>query len=124
MTAGVPARLAGFLPTMSEDILNFVAPNTVRLRGGLRAATGRGSGHGNCGASRSSAERAIPPPDDAFAVLSDRHPPWLGEWADAVLSLGSAGEHNFNMSTIGGSSAASSERGCAIAPARLATSTA
>jgi Family of unknown function (DUF6493) len=98
VTAGVPARLVGFLPRMSEDVLKNVAPDPVALRGGLRAAQVAVLATASCGALKKFGERALPSPDDAFAVFSDRRPPWLGEWAEAVLSLGSAGGLTFNLS--------------------------
>ncbi len=97
VTAGIGARLVGFLPTMSEDILKRIAPDTVSIRGGLRAAQVAVLATASCGALKKFGERALPPADDAFAVLSDRRPPWLGEWADAVLSLGGAEGWHFGI---------------------------
>jgi hypothetical protein len=89
-TAGIAARHVAFLPTMSEDLLKLVSPGAVDLRGGLRAAQVAVLATASYGALKKFGERALPPPDDAFAVLADRRPPWLDEWAEAVLAWGGA----------------------------------
>jgi hypothetical protein len=97
VTAGVPARHVAFLPTMSEDLLKLVSPGAVAHRGGLRAAQVAVLATATCGSLKKFGERALPPPDDAFAVLADRRPPWLGEWAEVVLSWGGTDRWHFGM---------------------------
>src|SRR5262249_403568 len=66
-------------------------------QGGLRAAQVAVLATATCGSLKKLGERALPPSDDAFAVLADRRPPWLCEWADAVLSWGGADRLRFGM---------------------------
>lgn len=88
VTAGVPARHIALLPAMPEDYLKRFATDVAVLRDGLRPAQIAVLATASCGALRKFGERALPPLDDAFAVLADRRPPWLGEWAEAALSWG------------------------------------
>jgi hypothetical protein len=82
---------------MTEDLLKLVSPGADALRGGLRAAQVAVLATASCGALKKFGERALPPPDDAFAVLAARRPPWLAEWAEAVLSWGGADGWHFGM---------------------------
>lgn len=95
VTAGIPARHVALLPAMSEDVLKYFAPGVIEHRGGLRAAQVAVLATATWGALRKLGERALPSPDDAFAVLADRRPPWLGEWAEAVLSWSAADRNRF-----------------------------
>ena len=45
-------------------------------------------------------DRCFPPIDDAVAVLRDRRPPWVGEWAEAILGWGQSPRSRRNLADV------------------------
>ena len=85
-TAGVPAELTFALSTLNDDDLRSLYPTAVLHRGGLRAAQAAVLGTASLSELKKLGQRCVPSPDDAVAVLAARRPPWIGDWAEIVLS--------------------------------------
>jgi hypothetical protein len=86
--SGVPLQVASILVNFSDEQIEGFYPGMAARRVGLRVAQVAVLATATLGELKKFGERCFPPIDDAVAVLSARRPPWVGEWAEAIISWG------------------------------------
>jgi hypothetical protein len=91
VTADVPGGLMSMLTWLSDEDMARLYPTAALHRGGLRAAQVAVLATATPGELKKFGERCLLSIDDAIAVLSARRPPWVGEWAEVILSWGGRG---------------------------------
>ena len=85
-TADVPAELTSMLSTTSDEQFAQFWPSVVQNRGALRSAQIAVLATATIAELKRFGQRCFPSIDDALAVLAARRPPWVGEWAEVILS--------------------------------------
>jgi hypothetical protein len=97
VTVDVPGQFTNLLSNSSDETLQWLFPKASLQRGGLRAAQVAVLATATLGELKKLGERCFPPVDDAIAVLQVRRPPWVGAWAEVILSWGGTGHRSFSM---------------------------
>jgi Family of unknown function (DUF6493) len=84
--AGVPREWTNHVFRNREHPAPKQHPEVTQHRRGLRAAQIAVLASATIGEVSRFKARCMPPIDDAVAVLLTRRPPWVGEWAEMILS--------------------------------------
>jgi hypothetical protein len=83
------------LSSLPEEELRMLVSPVPMPHGGRRAAQVAVLATATLAELKKHGQRCFPPIDDAVAVLSTRRPPWVGDWAEEILSW-RATEHLFD----------------------------